>query len=568
MTTPSSKVAIVGAGVFGLSTALHLAKRGYKDVTVFDYQPYAENAYDPSAGCDGASADVNKIYRCSYGDEVEYQDLAFSGRPIWEAWNADIAAAGPGELPKGVTNETVLFVPCGFMRLSTGPQLSDYDAACLAYLERAGVRADNHVLSDAGDMARLAAREARAGGNWARKLAPFRAYRAGTLDGFVDVSAGLTYADKACAWARHLCEKAGVKFVLGPQVGNFDGLVTAGEGEGRKVTALRTADGKEHKADVVVVAAGGWTPSVVPEVAGLLETTAGSVTTIQLPADRKDLWDKVSRGRAWDSTVQDVEGLRQYSPDNFPAWAYGLTGHNSPEYGGFYGFPRTPEGKIKIGYRGRKWTNYQTDPKTGARLSVPKTKYTADKQTNLPKKAITHLKGVIVELFPDLAALGISDTRMCWYTDSVDNSFVVSYVPGYGDTLFVASGGSGHGFKFLPVLGAHVANALERTRDQFTDLWAWRSAQDDAHRNGLEEGEFGGRNLADLEMATEADWVFAPADRPAEADAAIKVAEASEDVPAPCQPDAPSDAKGVVDTAKAGVATLVERVQQVLSVSS
>ena len=80
MTTPESKVAIVGAGVFGLSTALHLSKAGqsstlcirtqadrigYKDVTVFDFQPYDENAYDPSAGCDGASADVNKIYRCS-----------------------------------------------------------------------------------------------------------------------------------------------------------------------------------------------------------------------------------------------------------------------------------------------------------------------------------------------------------------------------------------------------------------------------------------------------------------------------------------------------------------------
>jgi len=42
---------------------------------------------------------------------------------------------------------------------------------------------------------------------------------------------------------------------------------------------------------------------------------------------------------------------------------------------------------------------------------------------------------------------------MCWYTDSVDNSFVIDYVPGYNQSLFVASGGSGHGFKFLPVLG-------------------------------------------------------------------------------------------------------------------
>lgn len=42
---------------------------------------------------------------------------------------------------------------------------------------------------------------------------------------------------------------------------------------------------------------------------------------------------------------------------------------------------------------------------------------------------------------------------MCWYIDSLDNSFIIDYVPGYSKTLFVASGGSGHGFKFLPVLG-------------------------------------------------------------------------------------------------------------------
>lgn len=47
-------------------------------------------------------------------------------------------------------------------------------------------------------------------------------------------------------------------------------------------------------ADAICVG-GGWTPSVVPEVEGLLETTAGSVCTIQLPTDRHDLWEKVWR---------------------------------------------------------------------------------------------------------------------------------------------------------------------------------------------------------------------------------------------------------------------------------
>ncbi|XAO22077.1 hypothetical protein I312_100841 [Cryptococcus bacillisporus CA1280] len=110
------------------------------------------------------------------------------------------------------------------------------------------------------------------------------------------------------------------------------------------------------------------------------------------------------------------------------------------------------------------------------------------------------------EIFPELRPIGITDTRMCWYTDSIDNSFVIDYVPGYSDSLFVASGGSGHGFKFLPVLGKHVANALEKKPDQFTPLWHWRSVAPGEHANGLEEGKGSGRNLASLEIADKVDW--------------------------------------------------------------
>lgn len=49
---------------------------------------------------------------------------------------------------------------------------------------------------------------------------------------------------------------------------------------------------KGVEADITFLG-GGWTPSVVPEVDGLLETTAGSVCTIQLPKERHDLWEKV-----------------------------------------------------------------------------------------------------------------------------------------------------------------------------------------------------------------------------------------------------------------------------------
>ena len=71
MTTPNSRIIIVGGGVFGLSTALHLARDGYKNVTIFDRCSFDENFYNPANGCDGASADINKIFRATYGAQSQ-----------------------------------------------------------------------------------------------------------------------------------------------------------------------------------------------------------------------------------------------------------------------------------------------------------------------------------------------------------------------------------------------------------------------------------------------------------------------------------------------------------------
>ena len=89
----------------------------------------------------------------SSGNEVEYQDLAFSGRPIWLEWNDTIASTPAEKLPHGLIPETKVFVPNGFLRLSNGTKLSEYDQTCLAELEKAGLRHHQHVI--VGDLRRL-----------------------------------------------------------------------------------------------------------------------------------------------------------------------------------------------------------------------------------------------------------------------------------------------------------------------------------------------------------------------------------------------------------------------------
>jgi sarcosine oxidase/L-pipecolate oxidase len=107
---------------------------------------------------------------------------------------------------------------------------------------------------------------------------------------------------------------------------------------------------------------------LLPEAAGLIETTAGSVATIQLPADRPDLWER-------------------FAPENFPVITWGMK-----EGKDVYSFPRDENGAIKIGYRKTKWTNY--DDVNGKKMSVPKTAHvTEDKELNIPVLALDGIKG-------------------------------------------------------------------------------------------------------------------------------------------------------------------------------
>lgn len=50
-------------------------------------------------------------------------------------------------------------------------------------------------------------------------------------------------------------------------------------------------------------------------------------------------------------------------------------------------------------------------------------------------------------------------TRYCWYCDTADENFLIDFYPG-SDNLLVTSGDSGHGFKFLPLLGRLITSRL------------------------------------------------------------------------------------------------------------
>jgi sarcosine oxidase/L-pipecolate oxidase len=63
-----SPIAIIGAGAFGLSTALELSKQGYTNVTVFEKDEEIPSRWS-------AANDLNKIMRAEYEDDF-YTGLA------------------------------------------------------------------------------------------------------------------------------------------------------------------------------------------------------------------------------------------------------------------------------------------------------------------------------------------------------------------------------------------------------------------------------------------------------------------------------------------------------------
>jgi glycine/D-amino acid oxidase-like deaminating enzyme len=77
---PLQRIAIVGAGIFGVTAALELHRRGHA-VELFDPGPLPH----PLA----ASTDVTKMIRMDYGADAFYTELMEEAFPGWDAWNAE-----------------------------------------------------------------------------------------------------------------------------------------------------------------------------------------------------------------------------------------------------------------------------------------------------------------------------------------------------------------------------------------------------------------------------------------------------------------------------------------------
>ncbi len=190
---------------------------------------------------------------------------------------------------------------------------------------------------------------------------------------------------------------------------------------GARVVGALTSDGRCFPADCVIAALGSWTPHALPFTSG---------------------WFR--------SSGMPVFHLRPDDPAPFVAERFPVFGADISS-SGYYGFPMHPEaGVVKIANHG---VGRAVHPSSADRV--------------VGEGEIAALRAFLEETFPALARAQLVSTRVCVYCDTWDGHFWIARDP-EREGLVLATGGSGHAYKFAPVLGGLIADAAEgRGQEKF-----------------------------------------------------------------------------------------------------
>ena len=151
---------------------------------------------------------------------------------------------------------------------------------------------------------------------------------------------------------------------------------------------------------------------------------------------------------------QPIFYFRPPDPEPFQAHRFPPWGADIPR-SGWYGFPADQDGIVKVANHG------------------PGRSMGPDDSRDLMPSEVARCREFLQESLPTLADAPLVKGRLCLYCDTWDGGFWIGRDPNR-EGLVVAAGGSGHGFKFAPVMGGVIADAVEGIDTTYTRLFAWR----------------------------------------------------------------------------------------------
>jgi glycine/D-amino acid oxidase-like deaminating enzyme len=224
-----------------------------------------------------------------------------------------------------------------------------------------------------------------------------------------------------------------VKDLLQHQVECRTAAIVEPKGKG-KIEEIKTRSGESIAAGTFVFACGAWLPKLFPQVLGArIFPTRQEVFFLGVPA-----------------------GSDSFSSPNMPAWLH----HTHPDRP--YALPDIENRGFKIAFDTH---GPEFDPDNGERL--------------VGKTSVERLRLYLKEHVPALADATVVETRVCQYENTWNGDFLIDRHPDLNN-VWLAGGGSGHGFKHGPAVGEYLSgqilnNTAGEPRFSLTSKQTWKA---------------------------------------------------------------------------------------------
>jgi glycine/D-amino acid oxidase-like deaminating enzyme len=221
--------------------------------------------------------------------------------------------------------------------------------------------------------------------------------------------------------ARTSCQAVVETFVVAG--GKYGQLAVQADGlETGPLRSLALSDGSRLKADFYVFACGPWLSKLFPQTIGdLVQPTKQDIFFFGAPA-----------------------GDDRFTDTHMPVWG--------DHRGSFrYGIPGSLSGDARRGFKIADDTRGPAfDPSDGERVASPET--------------LQDIREYIAFRFPALRDAPLLETRVCQYEQTPDSNFILDRHPA-NENVWIAGGGSGHGFKHGPAVGERMAELILKDRE-------------------------------------------------------------------------------------------------------
>jgi sarcosine oxidase len=184
-------------------------------------------------------------------------------------------------------------------------------------------------------------------------------------------------------------------------------------GNGRMMT-IKSPDGNSISAGTFIFCCGPWLPRIFPELLGdRIFPTRQEVFFLGTPAGNAD-----------------------FRPPRMPVWLH-RTHSGLP-----YALPDIEGRGFKIAFdrHGERF-----DPDTGMRV--------------VAESSVDDLRVYLREHIPQLEHAPVLETRVCQYENTWNGDFLIDRHPQF-ENVWIAGGGSGHGFKHGPALGEYLSRRI------------------------------------------------------------------------------------------------------------